>query len=177
MARIRTIKPKFFQHEQLFEAEENSGLPLRLAYVGLWTQCDREGRFEWRPRQLKLNILPYDNCDFSAVLSALESFGFVKRYVEEREDARTVARATPGLDVEAFERWETYRSVELRKPLGEMSLPAAAKALAKFGENQAAVVERSIGNRWQGLFELKDGASRGTPKTKFSQAIENLNRA
>jgi hypothetical protein len=80
MARIRTIKPDFFRHEDLYAAEVESGLPLRLAFAGLWTVCDREGRFRWRPLQLKLDCLPYDNVDFSRVLDALATRGFIVRY-------------------------------------------------------------------------------------------------
>lgn len=80
MSRIRSIKPEFFKHECLFDAEQESGLPLRLAFAGLWTCCDREGRFEWRPRALKTDILPYDDVDFSRVLDALATRGFVVRY-------------------------------------------------------------------------------------------------
>ena len=58
MPRIRTIKPEFFLHHDLFAAEKECGLPLRLAYVGLWTQADREGRFKWRPYELGIAILP-----------------------------------------------------------------------------------------------------------------------
>lgn len=80
MARIRTIKPDFFRHEALYEAERATGLPLRVAFAGLWTAADREGRFRWAPRQLKLDCLPYDDVDFSSVLDALERYGFVRRY-------------------------------------------------------------------------------------------------
>lgn len=80
MARIRSVKPEFFQHEAIFEAERSSGLPLRLAYIGLWTQADRRGCFRWKPRELKLNVLPWDEIDFGAVLDALLSAGFVARY-------------------------------------------------------------------------------------------------
>lgn len=83
MPRIRTVKPEFFKHEALFEAELETGLPLRIAYIGLWTQCDREGRFLWRPRPLKLDILPYDDVDFSRVLDALATRGFVVKYVSD----------------------------------------------------------------------------------------------
>lgn len=79
-ARIRTVKPEFFKHEDLFETELETGLPVRLAYIGLWTQADREGRFEWRPRILKTDIMPYDEVDFSRVLDALSSRGLVVRY-------------------------------------------------------------------------------------------------
>lgn len=80
MARIRTIKPEFFKHEDLFDAEQETGLPLRLAFAGLWTVCDREGRFEWRPRSIKTDVLPYDDVDFSRVLDTLATRGFVVRY-------------------------------------------------------------------------------------------------
>lgn len=83
MSRIRTIKPEFFKHEGLFDAEAETGLPLRIAFIGLWTQCDREGRFVWRPRQLKADIFPYDDVDFSRVLDALSTRGFVVRYASE----------------------------------------------------------------------------------------------
>lgn len=86
MARIRTVKPEFFKHEELFEAELETGLPLRLAFAGLWTQCDREGRFVWRPRQLKTDILPYDDLDFSRVLDAFASRGFVVKYTSGNRD-------------------------------------------------------------------------------------------
>ena len=80
MGRIRTIKPAFFKHEGLYDAERESGLPLRIAFAGLWTVADREGRFHWRPRTLKTDVLPHDACDFGDVLAALEKFGFVERY-------------------------------------------------------------------------------------------------
>ena len=78
--RIRTIKPEFFLHESLFELERLSKLPIRLAFAGLWCAADREGRFKWEPRKLGIQILPYDMIDFSRVLDALTSRGFVCRY-------------------------------------------------------------------------------------------------
>lgn len=78
--RIRTIKPEFFLHEGLFEAEKQTGLPLRVAYAGLWCAADREGRFKWEPRRLGVQILPYDMTDFSRVLDALTTRGFIVRY-------------------------------------------------------------------------------------------------
>ncbi|HZZ27901.1 MAG TPA: hypothetical protein VFE46_07825 [Pirellulales bacterium] len=78
--RIRTVKPELFLHEQLFAAERESALPLRLAFIGLLCHCDREGRFEWRPLPLGTQVLPYDNIDFARVLDALTTRGFVERY-------------------------------------------------------------------------------------------------
>jgi hypothetical protein len=76
MARIRTIKPTFFMNDELAELD-----PLtRLLYVGLWTQADREGRMEDRPKRLKASVLPYDSCDVNAMLDALHESGHIIRY-------------------------------------------------------------------------------------------------
>lgn len=80
MSRIRAIKPEFFRHEGLYEAEVATGLPLRVAFSGLWTVADREGRFRWRPRVIKLDVLPFDNLDFETVLNALVDHGFIVKY-------------------------------------------------------------------------------------------------
>lgn len=80
MARIRTVKPELFRHEALFEAEAETGLPLRLAFIGLFTVADREGIFRWQPRQIKLDVMPYDSHDFSRVLDALMTRGFIVKY-------------------------------------------------------------------------------------------------
>lgn len=80
MARIRTIKPEFFRHEALYEAECAERLPLRIAFAGLFTVADREGRFKWAPRVLKLDVLPFDDLKFEDVLCALEKHRFIVRY-------------------------------------------------------------------------------------------------
>lgn len=80
MARIRTIKPDFFKHEDLFDLEQETGLPVRIAFAGLWTVADRDGRFEWKPRTLKTDVLPHDPVDFAQVLDALETRGFLNAY-------------------------------------------------------------------------------------------------
>lgn len=84
--RIRSIKPEFFLHDRLFEAERAEGLPLRLAFIGLWCAADREGRFAWEPRRLGAVILPYDGVDFSRVLDALVTRGFLVRYTSDSRE-------------------------------------------------------------------------------------------
>lgn len=85
MARIRTIKPDFFRNHKLYLAETEEKLPLRLSFAGLWTSCDRDGRFKWVPEELKLDCLPFDNVDFSRVLDALWSRGYILKYKSEND--------------------------------------------------------------------------------------------
>lgn len=76
MARARNIKPSFFSNDDLADLD-----PLgRLLFIGLWTVADREGRLEDRPRRIKAEVLPYDNCDVDSLLSDLEKHGFILRY-------------------------------------------------------------------------------------------------
>jgi DNA-binding transcriptional MocR family regulator len=66
------------------------------------------------------------------------------------------------LNVEAWHRWEQYRK-QIRKPIQPASKLAAQRKLAAFGTDQAAVVEQSIADGYQGLFALKARAN-GKPK-------------
>lgn len=78
--RIRSVKPEFFRHEELFKLEKSTGLPMRIAFSGLWVCADREGRFEWKPNLLKLDVLPWDEVDFAVVLEKLREAGFIEHY-------------------------------------------------------------------------------------------------
>lgn len=76
MARSRNIKPGFFTNDVLGELPALT----RLLFAGIWTLCDREGRLEDRPKKIKAEVLPYDNCDPEAMLQDLEQHGFIRRY-------------------------------------------------------------------------------------------------
>lgn len=76
MSRLRTLKPGFFLDEDLAECD-----PLaRLLFAGLWTIADREGRLEDRPKRIKVQTLPYDECDVDCLLGQLHRHGLIVRY-------------------------------------------------------------------------------------------------
>lgn len=76
MARARNIKPGFFSNEHLAELD----FCTRLLFIGLWTEADREGRLEDRPKRLKMALFPADNVDVESMLDALAGQGFIRRY-------------------------------------------------------------------------------------------------
>ena len=87
MARIRSIKPEFFTDEDIqdMQSAHPESHPM-LVFAGLWCQADRQGVFEWRPRILKLSILPFVDFDIGKSLDLLESSGFIRRFkVSEKE--------------------------------------------------------------------------------------------
>ena len=69
------------------------------------------------------------------------------------------------LDEAAWERWVAFRKA-IRKPIKEVSEHAAKLKLARYGDDQAAVVDQSISNGWQGLFDLKKAAPRPGEKVE-----------
>lgn len=85
----------------------------------------------------------------------------------------------PGLDPEAWVRYFKYRTA-IRKTIKPASVLAAQRKLAGFESDQAAVVEQSVANGWQGLFALKGGPTpqrERRPITRYEQMQEDLARA
>lgn len=151
MARIRTIKPEFFRHEELFEAEKASGLPLRIAFAGMFTVCDRDGRFKWQPRVLKLDVMPFDDVDFAAVLDALADHGFIEKY------------SVDGCTYGHIPSWSKHQHVNQREP--ESTIPAPDEDSARTCKNIPARVEgkgRGGEREWNGT-HVAD-ATAPTPK-------------
>jgi len=111
MARIRTIKPEFFIHYDLYQAEIKEKLPLRIAFAALWTQADKEGRFKWRPEELKAGCLPHDKVDFSRVLNALLTRGFISLYTVN------------GCDYGWIPSWSKHQVINNRERESELPSP------------------------------------------------------
>ncbi|KKK75716.1 hypothetical protein LCGC14_2870930 [marine sediment metagenome] len=76
MARIRTIKPEFWTDEKIVTLS-----PLaRLLFIGMWNFVDDEGRAEYSPMRLKMQILPADNVDISEILGELRGENMIVVY-------------------------------------------------------------------------------------------------
>jgi hypothetical protein len=130
-ARIRTVKPSFFRHVGLFDAEQETGLPLRVAFAGLWTTCDRDGRFIWRPRELKLDVLPHDLVDFARVLHALWIHGFIGKY---RVD---------GVEYGFIPSWSKHQVINNRESASVLPVPDASNIVHAPGTREARVDDAS----------------------------------
>jgi hypothetical protein len=68
MARCRLLSPEFFKDEELCALKPE----VRLLFAGLWTLADKLGRVEFRPRRIKLEVLPYDDVDVEEGLRQLD---------------------------------------------------------------------------------------------------------
>lgn len=67
MARIRSVHPSLFTDEAWVSCS-----PLaRLLYIGLMTDADDQGLFEWKPLQIRMRLLPGDNAEVAELLAEL----------------------------------------------------------------------------------------------------------
>ncbi len=81
MARIRNIKPEFFRHEALQDLEAaHPGAYIMLTYIALWTQSDKNGVFAWKPRTMRLDILPFLQIDIEKNLQILLEAGYIQTF-------------------------------------------------------------------------------------------------
>lgn len=86
MLKSRVVKPEFFVNEDLSELN-----PLaRLLFIGLWCAADREGRLEDRPKRLKIELLPYDDCDIDQLLQSLHPKHIIRYEVDGKQYIQVV---------------------------------------------------------------------------------------
>jgi hypothetical protein len=82
MARIRTVKPEFWTDEKVVSLS-----PLaRLLFIGLWNFVDDDGRGEYSPKRLKMQILPSDAADITELLGEIRREKMILIYtIDDKE--------------------------------------------------------------------------------------------
>jgi hypothetical protein len=123
--RIRTHKPELYIHEELNRLEQDfPHLKPMLVFLGLMTHSDREGRFAWRPKQLKLAILPFVEFDFNATMALLVEAGLLRSYEAK------------GKAYGFYPTWWEHQRPNKREPLSKIPAPPAlaGEAPSLFGD-------------------------------------------
>lgn len=79
MARIRSIHPTLFTDE----AFASLSMAARVLLLGLWTEADDQGVFDWKPITLKMRIMPVDNVSVPDLLLELEGWNAIKKFEQD----------------------------------------------------------------------------------------------
>lgn len=109
MARIRTIKPAFFTSEDIADVT----IPARLLFIGLWTEADKLGRLEYRPKQIKARLFPHDTIQVEPLLDELENVGLIQVYADPDYLHAYIAIPT----------WERHQRVHPKEPNSDCPIP------------------------------------------------------
>lgn len=76
MARIRSIHPGLFTDE----AFASLSMAARVLLLGIWTEADDHGVFEWKPVTLKMRLMPVDNVSIPDLLLECEAHEIIKQF-------------------------------------------------------------------------------------------------
>jgi len=79
MARIRSIHPSLLTDEAFMTLTVDAPLAVTLL-IGLWTEADDQGVFEWKPLTMKARILPAPVVDIAPLLEVLVVNRFIRRF-------------------------------------------------------------------------------------------------
>ncbi|HVI92295.1 MAG TPA: hypothetical protein VM659_28655 [Dongiaceae bacterium] len=79
MARIRSIHPGTFTDESFVTLSSDAQVFL----IGLWTEADDQGIFEWKPLTLRLKLRPTKDGDVSELLAQIEAVNAIKSFTIE----------------------------------------------------------------------------------------------
>lgn len=152
MARARNIKPGFFMNETLADID-----PLgRLLFIGLWTLADYKGDLEWRPKRIKAQVLPYDECDIEGLAINLDKSRFVTFYSHQGETY---------LHINNFERHQNPHPNERKKGsdipsfCGDDAQSVDSKEVTINHDKSRQNSEGSVSNRADSLSLIPDSLS------------------
>lgn len=155
MARIRSIKPEFWESESVGRLSRDA----RLLFIGLWSSADDHGRFRAHPRLLASGLFPYDDDAKASVptwLGELQREGCVELYQAGEDRFGHIPK------------WETHQKIDRPSPSRFPEPPLASPR-----EPSRVTIEPSIipsagaGSREQGE---EQGAGSVSPPPK--EAVE-----
>lgn len=76
MPRIRSVHPSLFTDEAFVSLSDAAQIFL----IGLWTEADDQGLFEWKPMTLRMRLRPSKDGDVEPFLSEIEAAGCIRHY-------------------------------------------------------------------------------------------------
>lgn len=163
--RARNLKPGYFKNEDLAECD-----PLaRILFSGLWCMADRAGRLECRPKRIKAEVLPYDNCNIDKLLKQLSDKNFIIIYSVNNENY---------IEILNFGKHQNPHCKE-----AESTIPApdqhSASTIQEQDENGSRPADSLLLNPDSGFplpdsgFRIPDSAAK--PQIPYGEIIEYLN--
>lgn len=75
MARIRSVHPGLFTDEAFVSLSDAA----QVFFIGLWTEADDQGLFEWKPLTLRMRLRPARDGSVDDLLAELEASNCIKR--------------------------------------------------------------------------------------------------
>ncbi len=131
-------------------------LAAKAAWPLLWTECDDDGVFDWKPLVLKAKIFPADNIDMSSVLKEYETLQCVKSY---ELDGRMYGV------VRNFIRFQRPK-----KPNSRNLVPSELRTFVGLNEDGTRPVRNQFGTGGENQCQMEDEGDKKEKKDKTADA-------
>lgn len=144
MARIRTIKPEFWEDERLAK------LPVyaRLLFIGTWNFADDNGALLANPVLMKSHIFPYEDIGISTISE------WIDMLVENGMLIRTTYN---GKDYLVIRKFLIHQKINRKSIRINIPLPVVLQVIDEYNKTHGVLTEPSLQEREQGIGKRNDG--------------------
>lgn len=144
MARIRTIKPEFWEDEKLAK------LPVyaRLLFIGTWNFADDNGALLANPVLMKSHIFPYEDIGISTISEWIDIL------VEKGMLIRTTYN---GKDYLVIRKFLIHQKINRKSIRINIPLPVVLQVIDEYNKTHGVLTEPSLQEREQGIGNRNDG--------------------
>ena len=144
MARIRTIKPEFWEDEKLAK------LPIhaRLLFIGTWNFADDNGVLLANPVLMKSHIFPYEDIGISTISE------WIDMLVENGMLIRTTYN---GKDYLVIRKFLIHQKINRKSIRINIPLPVVLQVIDEYNKTHGVLTEPSLQEREQGIGKRNDG--------------------
>ena len=144
MARIRTIKPEFWEDEKLAK------LPVyaRLLFIGTWNFADDNGVLLANPVLMKSHIFPYEDIGISTISEWIDILV---------ENGMLIRTTYNGKDYLVIRKFLIHQKINRKSIRINLPLPVVLKVVDEYNKTHGVLTESSLQEREQGIGKRNDG--------------------
>lgn len=174
MSRTRLIRPSFFGDEDIAGLSRDS----RLAYVGIWTECDDAGYFENRPRQLARALFGYDPDGVAVIETAIAALAGLQKIELLECGTHAVVPSLPIHGQQGGNKAFTFRSAHERGCLsGQVRTPPEpVRTGVEQGPESEPVRTRPNKSSSESVSDSESGQRREKKNVK-EEGVDGINEA
>ena len=144
MARIRTIKPEFWEDEKLAKLPVHA----RLLFIGTWNFADDNGVLLANPILMKSHIFPYEDIGISTISE------WIDMLVENGMLIRTTYN---GKDYLVIRKFLIHQKINRKSIRINLPLPVVLQVIDEYNKTHGVLTEPSLQEREQGIGKRNDG--------------------
>ncbi|MBR2064672.1 MAG: hypothetical protein IJ971_08270 [Bacteroidales bacterium] len=144
MARIRTIKPEFWEDEKLAKLPVHA----RLLFIGTWNFADDNGALLANPVLMKSHIFPYEDIEISTISE------WIDMLVENGMLIRTTYN---GKDYLVIRKFLIHQKINRKSIRINIPLPVVLQVIDEYNKTHGVLTEPSLQEREQGIGKRNDG--------------------